>query len=250
MGTGVSTFASSPARRPPAERSGLRCDRGHLSSAVVIAPALPPAPFVAASLQVGGRVVDLATHVLVAGVVPAPRFGRDGEVAATARSVVASGADLADVSLAPRLIAPAARAGQVPVAARVGSIDEAAAAVRAGASVVLLEPWSLVDLSDEGARAALGAAAVIVDDLDGMAAGRAQAERLALPLAFDSTHWSSASAVARESVAVAEGCRLLRSTDVRRSRRVAEVMGAILSARRPTVGPATDQMTHERRSTQ
>jgi hypothetical protein len=63
-------------------------------------------------------------------------------------------------------------------------------------------------------------------------AGRAQAERWSVPLAFDSTHWSGAAATAREAAAVAAGCRLLRSNDVRRSRRVAEVTGALLAARR------------------
>ncbi len=211
----------------------------------MIAPSPPPAPSVAVSLQVGGRFVDLATRVLVAGVVPAPRFGREGEVAATAGAVVASGADLADVSLAPRLIAPAARAGRVPVAARVASIDEAAAAVRAGASVVMLSA-SLVDVSGPVDRTALGvAAALLVDDLDELGAARAQAEQLGVPLAFDSTRWSAATAIALESAAVAEGCRLLRTADVRRSRRVAEVMGAILAARRPRARSTARPPTHE-----
>jgi dihydropteroate synthase len=42
--------------------------------------------------------------------------------------------------------------------------------------------------------------------------------------------------MAREAVAIAEGCRLLRTRDVRRSRRVAEVMAAMLAARRPGSG--------------
>jgi dihydropteroate synthase len=44
--------------------------------------------------------------------------------------------------------------------------------------------------------------------------------------------------MAREAAAVAQGCRLLRTTDVRRSRRVAEVMAALLRARRPGASPA------------
>ena len=51
--------------------------------------------------------------------------------------------------------------------------------------------------------------------------------------AFDSTRLPAGDALAAESLAVADGCRLLRTADVRRSRRVAEVLGAVLAARRP-----------------
>lgn len=216
---------------------------GHVSSAVVIAPSLPPVPCVDAGLSLGGGVVDLATRVLVAGVVPAPRFGREGEVVATAAALVASGADLVDVSLPPRMIGPAARAGEVPVVVRVASVEQAAAAGRAGAAAVLVPAGVLARRGRESEPPALGPSrVVVVDDLADLTAARAVAERLRLPLAFDSTGWSSAAAIAREAAAVAEGCRLIRTTDVRRSRRVAEVMAAILGARRAAddIPPADD----------
>jgi dihydropteroate synthase len=58
------------------------------------------------------------------------------------------------------------------------------------------------------------------------------AARRGLPLAVDATSWSGPEAVGREAAAVALGCRVIRTADVRRSRRVAEVMGALLAARR------------------
>ncbi|HEX6569745.1 MAG TPA: hypothetical protein VF015_11285, partial [Acidimicrobiales bacterium] len=95
--------------------------------------------------------------------------------------------------------------------------------------------------------AGLGAApAAVVDDLADLDDARAAAESLGVPLAFDASRRSAADAMASEAAAVAEGCRLLRTTDVRRSRRVAEVMGAILGARRPAGGPARDLRTSDR----
>ncbi len=38
--------------------------------------------------------------------------------------------------------------------------------------------------------------------------------------------------MAQEAAAIAEGCRIVRTTDVRRTRRVVEVMAALLEARR------------------
>jgi hypothetical protein len=205
----------------------------------VIARSLPPVPRVDVALSLPGGAVDLGARVLVAGVVPAPRFGREGEVAATAAAVAAGGADLVDVSLPPRLVGPVARAGGVPVVARAGSLAEAAAAGRAGAAAVLVPavmlagdgPVTGIDLAD----ADLGGAAVVVvvDDLPDVAAARAVAEAQGVPLAFDSTTRSPVEATAQEAAAVALGCRVIRTGDVRRSRRVAEVMGAVLAARRP-----------------
>ena len=66
-----------------------------------------------------------------------------------------------------------------------------------------------------------------------MAAALALAARAGVPLAFDSTRLPAAPRpLAAEAVAVTDGCRLLRTADVRRSRRVAEVLGAVLGARR------------------
>ncbi len=82
-----------------------------------------PAP--GAELVLGGRPVDLRARVLVAGVVPVPRFGREGEVLAAAAGVRAAGADLVDVSLPPRLSGPVARSGDTPVSVRARSAEEA-----------------------------------------------------------------------------------------------------------------------------
>jgi hypothetical protein len=203
-----------------------------------------PRPPAAASLALPGGEVDLRTRVLVVGVVPAPRFGRENEVVATAAAVAARGADLVDVSHGPRLIGPAARAGGAPVAVRAVTLDDAAAAARAGAAVVLVpvEVAAAVDPSAVGADPGLAGAptpplagtavAVVVATLDDLPAGLAAAERLGMPLAFDSTALAPDAALAAESVAVVDGCRLLRTADVRRSRRVATVLGAMWEARR------------------
>lgn len=220
---------------------------GHLSSAVVIAPPPPPVPCVAVSLSLRGGAVDLASRVLVAGVVPVPRFGRESEVVATAAALADAGADLVDVSLPPRMIGPVARSGRVPVAVRVGSVDQAVAAGRAGAAVVLVPAALLADAIGDQDLAGLGAVpAGVVDDLAELAEARMAAEPLGVPLAFDASRRSAADAMASEAAAVAEGCRLLRTTDVRRSRRVAEVMGAVLGARRPAGGPCPDLRASDR----
>ena len=217
------------------------------------APSPPPVVHIAASLDLEGVPVELAVRVLVAGVVPEPRFGREAEVAVTAGAVAEAGADMVDVSLAPRLIGPAVRAVPVPVAVRVGSGVAAAAAGRAGAALLLVPVALLPEVAEAlrhaapsappSAHASRSAPApasarrspalvALVDDLPGVGEARAAADRAGVPLAFDSSRVSGAVAIAREAAAVAEGCRILRTADVRRSRRVAEVMTAILAARR------------------
>ena len=52
------------------------------------------------AIELRGAVVDLRTRALVAAVVPAPRFGREGEVAAGVQRAADGHADLADVSRA------------------------------------------------------------------------------------------------------------------------------------------------------
>lgn len=182
-------------------------------------------------LPLPGATADLRTRVLVAGVVPAPRFGREGEVVATARAVVERGADLVDVSLVPRLVGAAARAVERPVVVRALDLDAAAAAGRAGAAVALLPAAVLDDAGHERLDEADVAVAVVVDDLGALAAALAVAGRAGVPVAFDSTQLSALDALAAEAVAVTDGCRLLRTGDLRRSRRVAEVLGAVLTAR-------------------
>jgi hypothetical protein len=198
-------------------------------------------PCVDVSLRLGERVVDLATRALVAGVVPLPRFGREGEVVATAASVVAQGADLADVSLPPRMVGPVTRSGRIFVVARVGSVTDAVAAVRAGAVAVLAPLTMVAGEKRDGDLALTGAALlVVVDNLSELADARAEARRWGAAVAFDSTRLSGAAAIGCEAAAVADGSRLLRTADVRRSRRVAEVMAAILAARRDAGGRSHD----------
>lgn len=216
----------------------------HLSSSVVIAPSLRPVPAADVTLTLRGQVVDLAARVLVAGVVPAPRFGRENEVVATAAAVTDSGADLVDVSLPPRMIGPVARAEDAPVVVRAGSADQALAAARAGADLVLVPAGLVAELSGAQAWVALDTpVAVVTDDVAGIADARTVAEQFRVPLAIDSTGAAAADAIGAESMAIAEGCRLVRTRDVRRSRRVAEVMGALLGARRPTSTPTEDSAT-------
>jgi hypothetical protein len=71
----------------------------------------------------------------------------------------------------------------------------------------------------------------VVDDLAGVSAAREVAGRLGAPLAIDASRWSGPEAVGKEAAAVSLGCRVIRTADVRRSRRVAEVMSALLAAR-------------------
>lgn len=194
-------------------------------------PSSTPVPAPGSVLPLPGASADLRTRVLVAGVVPAPRFGREGEVVATARAVVDRGADLVDVSLVPRLVGAAARAVEQPVVVRAPDVAAAAVAGRAGAAVALLPTAVVDDAGRERLDEADIAVAVVVDDLGALAAARAVAGRAGVPVAFDSTQLSALDALAAEAVAVTDGCRLLRTGDIRRSRRVAEVLGAVLAAR-------------------
>jgi hypothetical protein len=200
----------------------------------VVAPTPPPVPPVPP--------VSDAARVLVAGVVPPPRFGREAEVAATAAAVADSGADLIDVSLPPRLAGSVARDGSTATSARATTLDEVISAARLGARVVMvpadLAPAARQALADEGPSGTT--VAVLVDQLADVPTASKAAERAGAPLAFDATGLAGADAIARESAAVVAGCRLLRTADVRRSRRVAEVMSAILAARRPADGAAAD----------
>jgi hypothetical protein len=212
----------------------------------VIVPARPPVPGVEEAVLVGRVSVDLRCRVLVAGIVPAPRFGREAEVEAGVADVVARGADLADVTSPARLAGAAARRGH-PLAVRTDSPDGVAAARTLGAAMVLVPPPVAAQLTgpasasgtatpaEQGASGGL-ALAVVVDDVTELGRARVEAERLGAVLAFDSARWSGAAATAREAAAVTGGCRVVRSADVRRSRRVAEVMAALLAAVRPT-GP-------------
>lgn len=193
----------------------------------MIDPATPPVPRVELTLTLGGTSFDLRWRALVAAVVPAPRFGREGEVLAGVRTARDAGADLADVSLSPRLIGPAAGAGLVPVVVRARSIPEAAAARRAGAGLVLVPADVVADVA-----MADGPVAVVIDDVGHLGRARAVAERHGVALAIDVTARVSAGAMALESAAIAGGCRVVCTADVRRTRRVVETVAALLAARR------------------
>jgi hypothetical protein len=199
----------------------------------VSVPSHTPLPLDRDVVSLAGTPVDLRSRVLVVGVVPAPRFGREAEVAATAVAVAASGADLVDVSLGPRLVGPAGRASPVAVVATVASLDAAAAAGRAGAALALVRSDVVAAARAEDLRAVGLPLAVVVADPAGVAGAVALAGRIGAPAAFDSTRLPVADALAAEALAVTDGCRLLRTADVRRARRIAEVLGAVLRARRP-----------------
>jgi hypothetical protein len=198
----------------------------------VIAPATSPVPRVDLTLALGDTTFDLRWRALVAAVVPAPRFGREGEVLAGVRTARDAGADLADVSLSPRLIGPAAGAGLVPVVVRATSVDEAAAARRAGAGMVLVRADVVADVAAGGEPVAL-----VVDDVVHLDRARAVAELHGVAVAIDVTGRLPADAMAIESAAIAGGCRVVCTADVRRTRRVVETLTALLAARREVPGP-------------
>lgn len=210
----------------------------------MIAASPPPVPLVGVTLPLADGEADLSTRALVAAVVPAPRFGRESEAVATAGALADQGAELVDASLPPRLLGAVAAASRVPVAVRAQSADEAAAAARAGARVVLA-PLALVPavlVSTRGVSDDV-TVAVVIDDLADLADARAVADHEQLALAVDATRWTGPEAMGREAAAIGEGCRIVCTNDVRRSRRVAEVMAAILAARRATDAPAPARRT-------
>jgi hypothetical protein len=195
-------------------------------------------------LRVGERDLDLGSRVLVAGVVPPPRFGREAEVAAAVGALASLGADVADVSLPRPLAGAAVRAARLPVAMRATTPDELATALAVGAQIVMVPPAMADDAA--ATKPAAAVVSVLVGDLAALERARAEAELHGLPLAFDSTAATGAAAIAAESAAVAGGCRLLRTADVRRSRRVAEVMTALLAGRRPDVADQLRQSVDTR----
>jgi hypothetical protein len=206
-------------------------ERG-VSSALVVVPSRTPPSLGGHVVSLAGTPVDLRSRVLVVGVVPVPRFGRESEVAATAVAVAASGADLVDVSLGPRLVGPARHASPAPVVATVMSLEAAAVAGRAGAALALVPSDVVAAASGDDLRAVGVPVVVVVADPAGVAGAVALAARVGTPAAFDSTRLPVADALAAEALAVTDGCRLVRTADVRRARRVAEVLGALLGARR------------------
>jgi hypothetical protein len=202
---------------------------------MTVTPA-PPVPDVSALLRLGDHTVDLATRALVVGVVPLPRFGREAEVAAGVRAAAAAGADIVEVPAEPRLLGPAARvAGDLPVAAQVTTPAAAGAAWSAGARLLLVP-------ADHRAavEAGLSAGAVAGADADWQVAvlvttaeaGRDQVSDGAGLVAIDTSPLDRVDGVSEESLALSVGVRLVRTADIRRTRRVVEVMAHLLEARR------------------
>jgi hypothetical protein len=93
----------------------------------------------------------------------------------------------------------------------------------------LLAPADLVD-GGAGARTAV---ALLVEDVGEIDRARTVIGDRPVPLAVDTSATATPEeALAIESVAVPWGCRLLCTTDVRRTRRVVETVAALLAAQR------------------
>jgi hypothetical protein len=190
------------------------------------ASAPPPLPRVELALTLGDKTFDLRWRALVGAVVAAPRFGRESEVLATVRAAGNAGADIAVTSLPPRLVGPATRAGGLPVAARVSSLEAVRAASEAGAALVLVPADLVGDVADGGTTTV----ALLVDDVADIDRARTVIGDRPVPLAVDTSAATPEDALAIESVAVPWGCRLVCTTDVRRTRRVVETVAALLAA--------------------
>jgi hypothetical protein len=194
----------------------------------------PPVPDVSLHLRWGDRTVDLATRAVVVGVVPTPRFGREAEVIAGVRALAAAGADVVEVPAEPRLLGPAAQAvGDLPVAAQVTTTEAASAAWSAGARLLLVP-------ADRVAAVVAGRPEVeaqgdhwqVASLVTTAEAGRDQVRDGAGLVAIDTTALDRVDGVSEESLALAVGVRVVRTTDIRRTRRVVEVMAHLLEARR------------------
>jgi hypothetical protein len=194
------------------------------------APAvLPPVTIPALGLSFGAGPIDLATRALVVAVVPTPRWGREAEVLAGVRQATEAGADVVEVPAEPRLLGPAAAADLVPVAARVATADAARAAVSAGARLLLVPAPQALSVVDDPAAGEWPLATLVTDAPAGRDAIAADPDR---PVALDVTALPAIDGVAETSLALSVGVRLVRTGDVRRTRRVVEVMARLLEARR------------------
>jgi hypothetical protein len=194
------------------------------------APAvLPPVTTPALDLSLGAGPIDLATRALVVAVVPTPRWGREAEVLAGVRQATEAGADVVEVPAEPRLLGPAAAAGLAPVAARVTTAAAARAAVSAGARLLLVPAPQAPSVVDDPAAGEWTLATLVTDAPAGRDAVAADPGR---PVALDVTALPPIDGVAETSLALSVGVRLVRTGDVRRTRRVVEVMARLLEARR------------------
>ena len=198
---------------------------------MTVSPA-PPLPDVSLSLRLGSRTVDLATRAVVVAVVPPPRFGREAEVLAGVRAAALSGADIVEVPADSRLLGPAAAGGELPIAAQVTTSAAARAAWAAGARLLLVPAADADEVAaGRGTDDDWQVAVLVTTAQDGRDRVLATKEP-GLPVALDTALLDRVDAVSEESLALAVGVRLVRTTDIRRTRRVVEVMAHLLEARR------------------
>lgn len=196
--------------------------------AISVAPLVPE---VGLTLSLGARVVDLATRALVVAVVPPPRWARESEVVAGVRAAAETGADLVEVPAEPRLVGPAAAASDIPIAARVTTPKGAAAATIAGAAVLLVPDGHIGDVASDDQADEWQTVDLVGDPHAAQQAVLTTPDRV---VGLDVTTLSGADAVSQESLGLSVGARLIRTNDVRRTRRVVEVMAALLHARSGT----------------
>lgn len=182
-------------------------------------------------------------------VVPSPTWARESEVIAAVKAAAEAGADLAEVPADPRLLGPAAQAGHLPLAARATTAATARAARVAGAALVVVPAEKLADVT-AGAAAGSPAGtpqrpgqgpsgpiaswplAVMVQDAQAVRPAREGAELHDPVVMLDTLHMSPVDLVAEASLALSLGARMVRTNDVRRTRRVVEVIATVLEARR------------------
>jgi hypothetical protein len=197
---------------------------------------LPPVILVDQALSFADRSFDLTTRAVVVAVVPTPRWGREAEVLAGLRQAAEAGADVVEVPPDPRLLGPAAAAEIVPVAARVDTVEAARGAWSAGARLLLVPDGQVApiaaaapDAADPAASGGWQLATLVTSARAGRDAVDAGTGR---PVALDVAGLAPLDGVSEASLALSVGVRIVRTSDIRRTRRVTEVMGRLLEARR------------------
>lgn len=195
----------------------------------------PPVPDVSHRLTFGDRTLDLTTRAAVVAVLPSPRFGREAEVLAGVRAAALAGADVVEVPADSRLLGPAAASGELTVAAKVATAEAARSMWAAGARLLLVPAENVAEVveaqPDDEAAGDEGPwqVAALVSTAE---EGRDRVLDSAVPVALDTAPLERVDAVSEESLALAVGVRVVRTLDVRRTRRVVEVMAHLLEARR------------------
>jgi hypothetical protein len=205
---------------------------GRVYVRVVPSIAAPPVVLPPQTLPLGDRVADLSTRALIVAVAPEPRFAREAEIVAWVRAALDGGADIVEVPSDPRLLGPAARERGGVVTARATTAAERDAVLAAGAAFALVPADVLDDViaGDPDPADSPGREVVLVGDA--RSARDARDDDPARPVALDVTRLTGVDAVSEESLGLAVGVRLVRTTDLRRTRRVVEVMAHLLQARR------------------